>query len=185
MSSPKALHFTENDEANQLLARDPLALVIGMMLDQQFPMEKAFLGPHLLTERMGGTLDPVAIAEADPEAMAAIFRGPPAIHRFPGSMAKRAQDLCQAIVDDYEGEAEALWVEAEDAKDLFKRLKALPGFGEYKARILVSVVAKRLGVELEGWEKAGVQHPSIADVTSWADVGLLREQKKAMKAKRA
>jgi len=154
-----------------------------MLLDQQFPMEKAFLGPYLLKERLGGRLDAAAIAGHDPDALAEVFKGPPAIHRFPGSMAQRTQSVCQAVVDSYGGETQRIWTEAKDAKDLLKRLKALPGFGEAKARIFVGILGKRMGIQPEGWETVAADWPSIADIASWDDVAELRLKKKAMKAK--
>ena len=184
MERPDRLHFTEDDEANRLLATDGLALLIGMLLDQQFPMERAFYGPQLLKERMGEELSADRIANWDPEEFAGFFQGPPAVHRYWGSMAKRTQALCQAIVDDYEGRAENLWETAETGAELLKRLKGLPGFGDAKARIFVGLLGKRLGVRPEGWEEKAADWPSIADVAGFDDVATLREQKKAMKAKK-
>lgn len=184
MERPDRLHFTEDDEANRLLATDGLALLIGMLLDQQFPMERAFYGPQLLKERMGEELSADRIAHWDPEEFAGFFQGPPAVHRYWGSMAKRTQALCQAIVDDYEGRAENLWETAETGAELLKRLKGLPGFGDAKARIFVGLLGKRLGVRPEGWEEKAADWPSIADVAGFDDVATLREQKKAMKAKK-
>ncbi len=184
MARPDQLHFTESEEANRLLATDGLALLIGMLLDQQFPMERAFFGPQLLKERLGEDLDAARIAVWDPEEMEAVFRGPPAIHRYPASMGKRTQALCQAIVDDYEGVAESLWETAADGAELLRRLKALPGFGDAKARIFVGLLGKRLGVAPDGWEEKAADWPSIADVASFDDVATLRLQKKAMKEAR-
>ncbi len=181
MTKPDKLYFTESDEANALLADDGLALMIGMLLDQQFPMERAFFGPQLIRERTGEDLDAGRLAEWDPEDLAQKFQGPPAIHRYWGSMAKRTQALCQALVDDYDGRAENVWETADSGADLLKRLKALPGFGDAKARIFVGVLGKRLGVAPEGWEDKAADWPSIADVASFDDVTVLREQKKAMK----
>lgn len=181
MKTPEALHFTESDEANRLLASDGLALLIGMLLDQQFPMERAFYGPQLLKERMGEELEASRIAGLDQAEMEAIFRGPPAIHRYPASMAKRTQDLCQAVVDDYEGRAENLWEGASDAEELLDRLQSMPGFGVGKSRIFVGLLGKRMGVRPEGWEEVAADWPSIADVERFEDVATLREQKRAMK----
>lgn len=183
MERPDLLHFTESEEANRLLATDGLALLIGMLLDQQFPMERAFYGPQLLKERLGEELDAHKIAETDPEEIESIFRGPPAIHRYPASMGKRAQALCQEIVESYEGRAENIWETADDAADLLRRLKALPGFGEAKSRIFVGVLGKRMGVRPGGWEEKAADWPSIADVATFDDVTTLREQKKEMKKK--
>lgn len=182
MDKPDLLHFTESEEANRLLATDGLALLIGMLLDQQFPMERAFYGPQLLKERLGEDLDAARIAERDPEEIESIFRGPPAIHRYPASMGKRTQALCQEIVETYDGRAENIWETAADGADLLRRLKALPGFGAAKSRIFIGVLGKRLGIELDGWEDKAADWPSIADVATFDDVATLREKKKAMKA---
>ena len=181
MDRPDQLHFTEDRAANELLATDGLALLIGMLLDQQFPMERAFYGPQLLKERLGEDLDAERIAAWDPEELAATFQGPPAIHRYWSAMAKRTQDLCQAIADDYDGRAENVWETAESGAELLKRLKALPGFGDAKARIFVGVLGKRLGARPEGWEEKAADWPSVADVATFDDVAVLREQKRAMK----
>lgn len=182
MDKPDRLFFTESEDANRLLASDGLALLIGMLLDQQFPMERAFYGPQLLRERLGEDLDAARIAEWDPEKLEAVFRGPPAIHRYPASMGKRTQALCQAIVDDYDGRPESVWETAGDGAELLKRLKGLPGFGVAKSRIFVGVLGKRLGVRPDGWEEKAADWPSIADVAKFDDVTTLRERKKAMKA---
>lgn len=184
MDKPDLLHFTESEDANRLLATEGLALLIGMLLDQQFPMERAFYGPHLLRERLGEDLDAARIAEKDPEVIEKIFKGPPAIHRFPSSMGKRTQALCQAIVDDYDGRAENIWETASDASELLKRLKELPGFGAAKSRIFVGVLGKRLGLDIDGWEEKAADWPSIADVANFDDVAILREQKREMKKKK-
>lgn len=181
MKRPDRLYFTESDEANRLLATDGLALLIGMLLDQQFPMERAFYGPQLLKDRLGEDLDASRIASKDPAELESIFKGPPAIHRYPSAMAKRAQDLCQMIVDEYEGDASQLWVKADSGEDLFRRLKALPGFGDGKSRIFVGLLGKRLGVRPDGWESAAADWPSIADVAKFEDVLELREKKRLMK----
>lgn len=182
MDRPDRLHFTEDEAANQLLANDGLALLIGMLLDQQFPMERAFYGPQLLKERLGEDLDEERIANWDPEDLAAIFQGPPAIHRYWSAMAKRTQALCQVLVEQYEGRAENLWETAHSGAELLKRLKALPGFGEGKSRIFVGVLGKRLGVRPDGWAEKAADWPSVADVATFDDVAVLRERKKAMKA---
>ncbi len=181
MDKPEQLPFTESEEANRLLAGDGLALLIGMLLDQQFPMERAFYGPQLLKERIGEDLDAERIANWDPEDLAGKFQGPPAIHRYWSAMAKRTQALCQAIVDDYDGRPEAIWEEADSGRELLKRLKALPGFGDAKARIFLGLLGKRMGVRPEGWEEKAADWPSIADVATFDDVAVLRQQKKAMK----
>lgn len=184
MDHPDRLNFTDSEEANRLLAADGLALLIGMLLDQQFPMERAFYGPQLLKDRLGEDLDEARIAGWDPGEMEAIFRGPPAIHRYPASMGRRAQELCQAIVDDFDGRAENIWETAFDGAELLRRLRALPGFGVGKSRIFVGLLGKRMGVRPEGWEAAAADWPSIADVATFEDVATLREQKRAMKASR-
>lgn len=179
---PDALPFTDDAAANRLLATNPVALLVGMMLDQQFPMERAFFSPHLLEQRLGGSLTAATVAALSDDEVDAIFAGPPALHRFPSSMGRRCRDLCLHLVDEYGGDAAALWRDAADGKDLFRRLRALPGFGEAKARIFVGVVGKRLGVGPPGWEEVAADWPSIADVDSFDKVFVLREQKKAAKA---
>lgn len=176
------LPWTHDDAANELLASNPTALIIGMLLDQQFPMERAFFSPHLLQERMGVPIDPAAVAELDPERLESIFKGPPALHRFPGSMGSRAQALCQVIVDEYGGDTPSIWRTAGDGAELYRRLRALPGFGEAKARIFVGVIGKRLGEGPDGWENEAADWASIADVDSFEKVTELREAKRAAKA---
>jgi uncharacterized HhH-GPD family protein len=143
---PEALYLTDSDEANRLLAREPLALLIGFALDQQVPVPTAFAGPAKLKQRIG-SLDAEAIAAMDPEKLEETFREKPAIHRFPGSMAKRVQELCALVADEYDGKAERVWTEATDAAHLKQRIGALPGFGDMKIRGLGSVLALRFGVE--------------------------------------
>ena len=184
MARPEQLFFTDSEQANRLLASDGLALLIGMLLDQQFPMERAFYGPQLLSERLGEPLDAKRIADWNPEELATIYKGPPAIHRYPGSMAARTQELCRVVVDEYQGRAENLWETASTGAELLKRLQALPGFGVAKSRIFVGLLGKRLGVQPEGWEEKAADWPSIADVSAFDDVAVLREQKRAMKAEK-
>ena len=179
---PTELPFTEDHAANRLLAANPLALLIGMLLDQQFPMERAFHSPYLLAERLGQPLDAATIAATDIDRLTEIFRGPPALHRYPGSMAQRCHDMCRLIVDQYGGDPARIWREASTGRDLVGRLKDLPGFGAAKSRIFVGVVGKRLGEGPPGWEEAAADWPSIADVDSFEKVYELREQKRAMKA---
>lgn len=155
-----------------------------MLLDQQIPMERAFQGPQVLKERLGGQLTAEEVARRSPEELEEIFRGPPAIHRFPASMARRCQDLCQAIVEEYGGRAEAIWETVVDGRELLARLQALPGFGKAKARIFVGLLAKRLGIQPDGWEEVAADWPSIADVARFDDVAVLRERKRQMKAAR-
>lgn len=181
---PDALHFTEDADANELLATNPVATLIGMLLDQQFPMERAFFAPHLLQERLGTELTAEAVAELDDDRLEDIFRGPPALHRFPASMGARARDMCRTIVEQYDGDAARIWEEAADGKDLYKRLRALPGFGESKARVFIAIVGKRLGAGPEGWEGEAANWQTIADVDSFEKIAELREYKRAKKAAR-
>lgn len=183
MDRPEKLNFTESENANRLLAEDGLAVLIGMLLDQQFPMERAFYGPQLLKERLGEDLDEGRIARWDPDELAVAFRGPPAVHQYWSAMAKRAQALCQVLVDEYDGRAENLWETAATGAELLKRVRALPGFGDAKSRIFVGLLGKRLGVRPEGWESVAADWPSIADVATFDDVAVLREQKRAMKGR--
>jgi len=166
-----ALHLAQEPAADALLDRDPLALVLGMLLDQQFPMERAFAGPWLLAERLGvERLDAAQIAAADPEQMVAVFTGPPAVHRYPRAMAARAQALCRHLVDSYGGDASALWSGVESAADLLARLRALPGFGEQKARIFLALLGKQLQVRPDGWRAAAQAYGEDGSRRSVADV---------------
>ena len=176
--------WTDNEEANRLLDTDPLALLIGMVLDQQVKMEKAFVGPYELKKRLGG-LDARKIARMDPEKLDAVFRERPALHRFPGNMAKRVQAMTQAVVKDYGGDAGAVWREAKDGDDLAERISALPGFGEMKTKIMVSVLAKRFGVKPKGWEKHAAHWHTVADVDSPETMAQARVVKREMKAAKA
>ena len=185
--SPAALPFTGDPEADSFLAADPLALLIGMLLDQQVPMEKAFHSPYDLKERLGGRLDAAHIASMDPDELAGLFAARPALHRFPGSMATRTRDLCQRLVDEYDGHAENVWERAPDGEALLANLKGLPGFGEQKARIFVALLAKRMGVTPPGWQEAAGGYGrqgwfSVADVDGPEALARVREHKKAMKA---
>jgi len=179
---PRALYFTQDPAANELLASEPLAVMLGMLLDQQVPMEWAFGAPALLKERLGGTLDATAIAAMDPADLDAIFRAKPALHRYPGSMAKRTHALCSFLVADYGGNAENVWNGVSDGDELLARVNALPGFGSDKARIFVGLLGKRLGVQPVGWERAAADWPSVADVDSFDRLLEIREKKRAMKA---
>ncbi len=185
--TPPALPFTGDPVADSLLATDSLALLIGMLLDQQVPMEKAFHSPYDLKERLGGRLEAAQIAAMDPDELAGLFAERPALHRFPGSMAARTQELCRKLVEDYDGRAEDVWATAADGQELFANLTALPGFGEQKARIFVALLAKRLGVKPPGWEEAAGTYGkpgwfSVADVDGPESLARVREHKKAMKA---
>jgi len=174
--------WTDDPAANRLLETDPLALLIGMVLDQQVKMEKAFGGPYELKRRLGH-LDARKIASMDPEALDKVFRERPALHRFPGSMAKRVQAMCAAIVSDYGGDAGSVWRDARDGDDLAVRIKKLPGFGDMKVRILVSILAKKFDVRPKGWEKHAASWHTVADVDSAETMAKAREVKREMKAK--
>jgi uncharacterized HhH-GPD family protein len=180
---------TGDPEADQLLTDDPLALMIGMLLDQQIPMEWAFAGPLKLRDRMGGRLDAAEIAAVEPERFEAIFKGPPALHRFPGSMGKRTQALCQHLVDHHGGDAAAVWTGVDDGHELLKRVQALPGFGGEKSRIFTALLAKRFGVRPAGWEEAAApfsddEPRSVADIDSPENLQRVRAWKKMMKAQK-
>ncbi|WP_243789149.1 HhH-GPD-type base excision DNA repair protein [Saccharopolyspora gloriosae] len=184
----RKLHLTQNAEADALLSEDPLALLLGMLLDQQIPMEKAFSGPKVLVERIG-ELNAQRIAEMDPEEFAAMFATPPAIHRFPGSMAKRVQTLCAYLVDTYEGDPERIWTEGEpDGARVLARLKALPGYGDQKARIFLALLGKQWQVQPDGWREAAGAYGdpdarrSIADVLDQDTLEEVRAWKKQQKA---
>ena len=182
IAAPERLHFTGDDEADALIARDPLALLIGFALDQQVSVEKAFSSPLELKRRLG-SLDPETIARADPGQLEEIFRRRPALHRYPGSMAQRVQDLAATIVEDYGGRAERVWTEAADGADLKRRLAALPGFGDMKVRSMLAVLAKRFGVQLEGLQEVLPQHPTLGDVDSNEARQRYQEAKRAYKAR--
>lgn len=182
-----ALHLSQDADADALLSRDPLALLLGMLLDQQIPMEKAFKGPHVLLSRVG-SLEATAIASYEPEAFAALVGQTPAVHRFPGSMAKRLQDLCAALVEQYDGRAEAVWLDVADGKELLRRLEALPGFGTQKAQIFLALLGKQLGVRPSGWREAAGAYgedgalKSVADVTGPATLQQVRAHKQSVRA---
>lgn len=184
MSRPNALPWTGEPAADTLLAENPLALMLGMLLDQQVKMEWAFKAPYLLQERLQSPLDASAIAAMDPDEFVAHFQEKPALHRFPGSMGKRSFALCAAVADDYEGHPERIWQQAESGADLYKRLRALPGFGEAKARIFIGVIGKRLEEGPPGWEREAADWASIADVDSHDKIEEIRVAKRAMKAKK-
>jgi len=180
---PASLPFTGDPEADALLAADPLALLIGFALDQQITVQKAFAGPLELRRRIG-TLDPAAITALDPEAFQAAFRERPALHRFPGAMAARVQELCAVIARDFDGDASRVWMEARDGADLGARLRALPGIGEMKSRTLVGLLARQFGVRPPGWESVAPGYPTLADVDSAEALARYQEQKRARKASR-
>jgi uncharacterized HhH-GPD family protein len=175
------LPYTGDPEADALLARDPLALLIGFTLDQQVTVQKAFSGPRDLQKRIGH-LDAARIAAMDPEELANVFRERPALHRFPAAMAGRVQAVCAAIANDYGGDASRVWSEARDGKDLERRLLGLPGVGEMKARTLIAVLGKRFGVRPPGWEDVAPKHPTLGDVDSAESLARYQEGKRAHKA---
>ena len=185
------LALAQDPAADALLARDPLALLIGMLLDQQIPLEKAFTSPYVLTQRLGRDLDAKEIAAYDPEKLAETFTTPPALHRFPGSMAGRVQELCKVVAEKYAGEPTKVW-DTKDAKELLTRLKELPGFGEQKAKIFMALLGKQLGVRPRGWREVCAPYGeaktriSVADITDTASLLEVRaykaEQKRAAKA---
>lgn len=182
------LQLVQEPSADALLESNPFALLVGMLLDQQIPMEVAFAGPKKLEDRMGG-LDAREIADFNPDKFAELFAQTPAVHRFPGSMAKRVQALSQMIVDEYDGNAAALWTTGDpDGKEVLRRLKALPGFGEQKAKIFLALLGKQYGVTPDGWRAAagdyGKQgtHMSVADVVDKGSLDQVRAYKKQMKA---
>ena len=181
-----AIHITGDDAADVLLTDNDFALLVGMMLDQQYPMEHAFRGPAKVLSRMG-EFSPEAVANADPEKFAELCSTTPAVHRFPGSMAARMQELARIIIDQYDGDTSRLWTEAKDGKDLNKRITALPGFGAQKAKILITLLAKQLDVRPTGWEKAAGDYAlegyrSVADVVDPESLQKVRDFKKEKKA---
>jgi uncharacterized HhH-GPD family protein len=178
---PDRLHFTGDDDADALLAEEPLALLIGFVLDQQVPVQKAFSGPLELKRRLG-SLDASEIAGTDPGELDRIFREKPALHRYPGTMAERTQDLAAAILSDYEGDAARVWTEAESGADLQERLLALPGIGPMKARSLIAILTKRFGVRPPGWEDVTPTHPTLGDVDSAEALEAYQAKKRAYKA---
>jgi uncharacterized HhH-GPD family protein len=187
------LHLAQDPAADELLGRDPLALVLGMLLDQQFPMERAFAAPRLLADRLGvESLDAAQLAGTDPEELARVFQGPPALHRYPGSMAGRAQDLCRLLVERYDGRAENLWADVPDGPTLLRRLGELPGFGAQKSKIFLALLGKQYGVTPPGWREAAGDYGSAGSRRSVADItgpesltevrAFKQEQKQAAKA---
>ena len=175
------LHFTGDDEADRLLVEDPLALLIGFALDQQVTVQKAFSGPLELRRRIGH-LDPARIAAMDPDELAEAFRRRPALHRFPGAMAKRVRALCDFIVREHGGRAERVWTDATDGRDLRRRLMALPSFGEMKVNSVLAILAKRFGVDLPGIAEELPKHPTLGDVDSPEALERYQAAKRAHKA---
>ena len=181
-----SMPITGDPAADELLVTDPLALVIGMLLDQQVPMEWAFKGPSTLRDRLGG-LDATKIAAMPPEELEAVFREKPALHRYPGSMAKRTHALCVHLVDEYDGDAANLWTGVDDPQVLFDRIRALPGYGDEKAKIFLAILGKRLRVAPQGWEACAVpfsdsEPRSVADIDSPENLQRVRAWKQAQKA---
>lgn len=183
-----ALWLTGDPEADALLEADPFALLIGMLLDQQFPMESAFAGPRKLADRMG-RFDPETLAAADPQEFAALCSTPPAVHRYPGSMAGRIQAVARAVAEDYDGDVTRMWTDGEpDAREVLRRLKVLPGFGDQKARIFLALLGKQRGIQPAGWREVAGDYGtegarrSIADVTDQTSLAEVRATKKAAKA---
>jgi len=181
MTKPASLPFTGDDEADRLLAADPLALLIGFALDQQVTVQKAFSGPLELTHRLGH-LDAARIAAMDPAELETVFRTPPALHRFPGSMAGKVQALCAAIAADYGNDAARIWIEAADGRDLEARLRGLPGFGEMKTKSVIAVLGNRFGVRPPGYDDVAPTWPTLGDVDSAAALASYQAGKRAKKA---
>jgi uncharacterized HhH-GPD family protein len=175
-------------EANALLNRDPLAVMIGMVLDQQIPLEKAFSSPWVLAQRLGHEPTALELAGFDPGALVEIFATPPALHRFPKAMAARVQEVCRVVVDRYDGDTATLWGDAGSGAELLRRVQALPGFGKQKAQILVALLGKQYGVQPDGWREAAGgygevgSHRSVADIVDGDSLTRVREHKKQMKA---
>jgi len=178
-TTPDRLHFTGNDDADRLLAEEPMALLIGFALDQQVPVQTAFAGPLKLKQRLG-TIDPGRIASTDPGRLEEAFREKPAIHRFPGAMAQRVQDLAAHVAEEYGGDASALWREAADGPELRRRIEALPGFGNMKVKALSAVLAKRFGVPAA--QEIAPNHPTLGDVDSAEALAEYQAKKRAYKA---
>ena len=179
-AAPKRLHFTGNDEADALLACEPFGLLIGFALDQQVPVPTAFTGPLKIKQRVG-TLDPRKLAAMDPGALDAAFREKPAVHRFPGTMAQRVQELAQVVTEEYGGKTERIWTQARDGRDLDTRLRGLPGFGDMKVRSLLAVLAKRFGVRPPGIDDVLPKHPTLGDVDSAQALAEYQAKKRAYK----
>lgn len=181
MPTTDRLPFTGDDDADRYLVSEPLALLIGFALDQQVTVQKAFSGPHVLRQRLGH-LDAARLAATDPAELEQVFRTPPAIHRFPASMAGKVQALCKAIADDYGNDAARVWNDAADGQDLQRRLLALPGIGEMKTRALIAIVGRRLGVKPPGWDDVAPTTPTLGDVETPEDLARYQEGKRAAKA---
>ncbi len=176
------IHFTEDPEANRLLAEDPFAMLVGLVLQQQIPVERAFAAPAELKRRLGGRLDAATIAAMDPDDLAELFGTAPALHRFPANMAKRTQAVARFLMERYDGDPTRLWNDVSDAQTLLRRIMELPGFGEYKARIYLAILAKHVGVTPDGYRDLLPDWPSIADVEAPGDLDDLKVRKKEWKA---
>jgi uncharacterized HhH-GPD family protein len=181
LAPPDRLHFTGDEDADRLLATDSLALLIGFALDQQVPVQKAFSGPMELRRRLGH-LDARRIASTDPEKLAEVFRQRPALHRFPGAMAGRVQALCAYLVKEHDGDAARVWLDAADGRDLERRLKALPSFGDMKVRSMLGILSKRFDLQLPGLDDVAPRHPSLGDVDSAEALERYQAAKRAYKA---
>ncbi|WP_174536091.1 HhH-GPD-type base excision DNA repair protein [Micromonospora chalcea] len=185
---PMTLSLPIDPQANELLARSPLALLLGMVLDQQVPMEKAFSSPYVLAQRLGHEPDAAELAGYDPEALVELFARPPALHRFPKAMAARVQEVCRTLVERYDGDPARLWSDVSDGRELLRRVGELPGFGRQKAQIFVALLGKRFGITPDGWREAAGDygdadaHRSVADVTDPESLRRVREFKQRMKA---
>jgi uncharacterized HhH-GPD family protein len=189
MNATPSLRLAQDERADALLSRDPFALLVGMLLDQQIPMEWAFTGPWTIAERLGtSSLDPRIVAGHDPDAFVAVMSGPPAVHRYPASMGARVQKLAAFVVERYDGDASRLWVDAGSGAELKRRLAQLPGFGDQKARIFLALLGKQLGVQPEGWREAAGTYGddgsrrSVADVVDGESLAEVRAYKKQQKA---
>jgi uncharacterized HhH-GPD family protein len=183
-----SLHIAQDPEADRLVSEEPLALLIAMVLDQQISLERAFTSPRDLKNRLGGQLDAEQIASMDPDELAAVFSSRPALHRFPAANAKRVQELCRIIVDEYHGRAQDVWETAGRGDDLYRRVRALPGFGEQKAQIFVGLLGKQLRVRPPGWREAAGRFGapgtflSVADIVDAASLSRVRAYKAQLKA---
>jgi uncharacterized HhH-GPD family protein len=184
----RRLCLAQQAEADALLSRDPFALLVGMLLDQQIPMEKAFAGPATISERMAGAFDPPTVAAYDPDGFVEVVAGPPAVHRFPSAMAARIQTLAKHLDEEYGGNAAAVWGDVKSGDDLLARLSALPGFGAQKAKIFVALLGKQLKVRPRGWREASEPYGedgafrSVADVTDAGSLAKVRQYKQEQKA---
>ncbi|MDN5724317.1 MAG: Fe-S cluster assembly protein HesB [Propionibacteriales bacterium] len=184
-----AIHITGNEAADALLGTDPNALLIGMVLDQQDRLEKAFAGPYVIAERLGGSLDVARIAEMSTDEFVALCSERPAVHRFPGSMAKRIQQVCRVLVDEFDGDASRIWSTAETGLEVRRAIASLPGFGAQKAAIFTALLGKQYGLDVPGWQEAAgdyglAGHRSVADITDSESLVKVRETKRRVKAEK-